>query len=335
MSGWDAEDYPQSVKSGRTNDEVKANAPAIWVSAAPASTAEIDLSAARDAPMPRYLEPMKATLATKAFRDEDWLYELKWDGYRVEAVVRDGKTQLFTRNGNDAEAYFPKLLNAAHLDRRPRGDRGRRGRRPRRARPSRLLAAPGADQRGPDGPAGAAGLPGLRPPLPRRPVAGRRPARVAQAAARARDPAHEPRAVRQADRDRGPRVLRGGQGAGPGGDRREAPPVPLRARSPRLVVAEDQGPARAGAGGRRLDARGGEREGRWARSSSASTRTSKLRFAGKVGLRVRCTDAQGAAGAARRRSRRSAAVRPAARRRTIAAGGAATSPASAGSGRSS
>ena len=111
VPGWDAEDYPQSVKSGRTNDEVKANAPAIWISAAPAATAEIDLSAARDAPMPRYLEPMKATLATKAFRDEDWLYELKWDGYRVEAVVRDGKTQLFTRNGNDAEAYFPRLLN--------------------------------------------------------------------------------------------------------------------------------------------------------------------------------------------------------------------------------
>ena len=110
IKGWDAEDHPRSVKSGRTNDEVKANAPAIWVSAAPASTAEIDLSAAREAPMPRYLEPMKATLATRAFRDEDWLYELKWDGYRVEAVVRDGKVALFTRNGHDAEAYFPRLL---------------------------------------------------------------------------------------------------------------------------------------------------------------------------------------------------------------------------------
>ena len=110
VKGWDAEDHPQSVKSGRTNDEVKANAPAIWVSAAPASTAEIDLSAAREAPMPRYLEPMKATLTTRAFRDEDWLYELKWDGYRVEAVVRDGKVALFTRNGHDAEAYFPRLL---------------------------------------------------------------------------------------------------------------------------------------------------------------------------------------------------------------------------------
>ena len=31
VAGWDAEDHPQSVKSGRTNDEVKANAPAIWI----------------------------------------------------------------------------------------------------------------------------------------------------------------------------------------------------------------------------------------------------------------------------------------------------------------
>jgi bifunctional non-homologous end joining protein LigD len=110
VAGWDAEDFPQSVKSGRTNDEVKANAAAIWVSEAPAATAEIDLTGAREAPMPRYLEPMKATLATKPFRDDDWLYEVKWDGYRVEAVVSDGSVSLFTRNGNNAETYFPRLL---------------------------------------------------------------------------------------------------------------------------------------------------------------------------------------------------------------------------------
>jgi bifunctional non-homologous end joining protein LigD len=109
-AGWDAEDHPHSVRSGRTNDEVKANAPAMWVSEMPAATAEIDLAGARETPMPRYLEPMKATLATKPFRDEDWLFEVKWDGYRVEAVVRDGRVSLFTRNGHDAEAYFPRLL---------------------------------------------------------------------------------------------------------------------------------------------------------------------------------------------------------------------------------
>ncbi len=109
-TGWDAEDHPQSVKSGRTNDEVKANAPFTWMSEAPAATAQIDLEGAREAPMPRYVEPMSATLVTKPFRDEDWLYEVKWDGYRVEAVVRDGKVSLFTRNGHDAETYFPRLL---------------------------------------------------------------------------------------------------------------------------------------------------------------------------------------------------------------------------------
>ena len=110
IAGWDAEDHPQSVRSGRTHAEVKANAPATRVSEGPAATPAIDLSAAREAPMPRYLEPMKATLATRPFRDEDWLFEVKWDGYRVEAVVRDGKVDLFTRNGNDAAAYFPRLL---------------------------------------------------------------------------------------------------------------------------------------------------------------------------------------------------------------------------------
>jgi bifunctional non-homologous end joining protein LigD len=110
VDGWDAEDHPQSVKTGRTNDEVKARKDAIWVSRAPASSAEIDLTGAREAPMPGYLEPMAASLASKPFRDDDWLYEVKWDGYRVEAVIRDGKVRLYTRRGNDAETYFPKLL---------------------------------------------------------------------------------------------------------------------------------------------------------------------------------------------------------------------------------
>lgn len=110
VPGWDPEDHVESVKSGRTNDEVRANVAAIRVSETPAAAAEIDLAGAREAAMPRYLEPMKATLATRPFRDPDWLFEVKWDGYRVEAVVRDGRVDLFTRNGNDASAYFPRLL---------------------------------------------------------------------------------------------------------------------------------------------------------------------------------------------------------------------------------
>jgi bifunctional non-homologous end joining protein LigD len=113
VAGWDPEAFPQSVKTGRTNDEVRAARDAIWISHAPASTAQIDLSSARREPMPSFIEPMAATLADRAFDDADWLFEVKWDGYRVEAVVHDGAVRIFTRNGHDAEAYFPKLLTPA------------------------------------------------------------------------------------------------------------------------------------------------------------------------------------------------------------------------------
>src|SRR5436190_6077493 len=110
VTGWDAEDHPQSVRTGRTNDEVKANRDAIWISEQPAASAEIDLAGAVERPMPDRIEPMAATLAGKAFTDPDWLFEIKWDGYRVEAVVRDGTAKLWTRSLKDAETYFPNLL---------------------------------------------------------------------------------------------------------------------------------------------------------------------------------------------------------------------------------
>ena len=113
VDGWDAEDHPKSVKTGRTNDEVKEARDAIWMSNAPAAIAEIDLSEAKDEKLPGFIPPMAATLADKAFRDEDWLFEIKWDGYRIEAVVKDGTARIFTRNGNDGETYFPKLLTKA------------------------------------------------------------------------------------------------------------------------------------------------------------------------------------------------------------------------------
>lgn len=110
VPGWDAEGHPRSVKTGRTNDEVREDRDAIWVGEAPAAAAQINLAAAVEAPIPAFVEPMAATLADRAFRDEDWLFEVKWDGYRLQAVVRDGKVRTWTRNGKDGDAYFPRLL---------------------------------------------------------------------------------------------------------------------------------------------------------------------------------------------------------------------------------
>ena len=109
---WDVDALPRSVKTGRTNDEVKEGRDAVWDSRAPAAQAAIDLAAARDAPLPDFIEPMKATPADKPFDDPDWLFELKLDGYRVEAIVDKGKVRLWTRNKQDAARYFPDLAGA-------------------------------------------------------------------------------------------------------------------------------------------------------------------------------------------------------------------------------
>jgi bifunctional non-homologous end joining protein LigD len=113
VGGWDAEEHPNSVRSGRTNDEVLAGVRPRFQAPPPKPVGDVDLSAAREARMPDFIPPMRATLADAAFDDPDWLFEIKWDGYRVEAVIRDGRTKLWTRNQQDAARYFPDLAGPA------------------------------------------------------------------------------------------------------------------------------------------------------------------------------------------------------------------------------
>ncbi len=112
VDGWDAEDHPASVKTGRTNDEVRDGVAPRFEADAPKPPGEIDLAASTASPMPDFIPPMKATLATHPFTDPDWLFEVKWDGYRVEAVVREGSVRLWTRRRQDASVYFPDLAAA-------------------------------------------------------------------------------------------------------------------------------------------------------------------------------------------------------------------------------
>ena len=111
--GWDAEDHPRSAKTGRTNDEVAEGKLARFRADPPPPVGELDLAAASEESMPDFVPPMLATLADHAFDDPDWLFEVKWDGYRVEAVIRDGRAKLWTRNRQDAARYFPDLAGPA------------------------------------------------------------------------------------------------------------------------------------------------------------------------------------------------------------------------------
>jgi bifunctional non-homologous end joining protein LigD len=61
------------------------------------------------------VHPMLATLAdVDSFpRDDDWVFELKWDGYRAIATVRGGEVTLRSRNGLDFTATYPELQQLA------------------------------------------------------------------------------------------------------------------------------------------------------------------------------------------------------------------------------
>ncbi|MFN8620653.1 MAG: non-homologous end-joining DNA ligase [Chloroflexota bacterium] len=63
--------------------------------------------------IPAFIEPMLATLVAAPFDDPAWIFETKWDGFRVQAVVRDGTLRTWTRGGKDAEGYFGPFLAPA------------------------------------------------------------------------------------------------------------------------------------------------------------------------------------------------------------------------------
>ena len=78
-------------------------------SANSASSAVQALAGAEEKPMPTVIHPMLATPSAKAFDDSDWLFEIKWDGYRAVAFIEDGRVRLVSRNQNDLTAQFPEL----------------------------------------------------------------------------------------------------------------------------------------------------------------------------------------------------------------------------------
>ena len=52
---------------------------------------------------------MLATTITQPFDGPDWLFEIKWDGYRALAFIEAGKLRLVSRNQNDLTGQYPEL----------------------------------------------------------------------------------------------------------------------------------------------------------------------------------------------------------------------------------
>ncbi|HWK88633.1 MAG TPA: DNA ligase D [Longimicrobium sp.] len=138
-----------SIDTGRTMDEIAADADAQWSSRAPAAEAmtrskpaprkpaaksasrpkaakagdaaarpgdagaRAEIPGSRKAGFPAAITPQLATLVDDVPAGEDWLHEIKYDGYRLLCLKRGGEVRLVTRKGNDWTDRFPTVVAAA------------------------------------------------------------------------------------------------------------------------------------------------------------------------------------------------------------------------------
>ena len=58
---------------------------------------------------PRRYQPMLATLAEEAPKGDDWIFEIKWDGYRIVSTVAGGEPELRTRKDQDYTQRFENV----------------------------------------------------------------------------------------------------------------------------------------------------------------------------------------------------------------------------------
>ncbi len=107
------EEQPDSATSGRPIAEVAKDAPGwssktgrIERSGGPPLPDPSTVEGAKKAPMPRFVEPMLATLVKAPLSGVRWLHEVKFDGYRIEARIEEGRVALLTRSGLDWTQKF-------------------------------------------------------------------------------------------------------------------------------------------------------------------------------------------------------------------------------------
>jgi bifunctional non-homologous end joining protein LigD len=103
---WQIDQHDGSVLTGRAIAEIEAG---IERSGEGNPLDPASLDGARRGSLPSKVRPMLATLGDKAFSDPDWLFEVKWDGVRALAWVRDHKLELRSRTGRSVTSVYPEL----------------------------------------------------------------------------------------------------------------------------------------------------------------------------------------------------------------------------------
>lgn len=103
---------PESVKSGLTIEEIgegkaaRGEKPDVWHSNKPVA------GKAKTSRRLDFVEPQLATLERDAPPGKDWLHEVKFDGYRMQAQIAGTEVQLLTRTGLDWTEKFGGAIAA-------------------------------------------------------------------------------------------------------------------------------------------------------------------------------------------------------------------------------
>lgn len=113
-----ASEIPAHGASGGVLSTVASNRARVSGEPKPRASARIKMPVeARAAPMPRFIRPALARLIDKPFSGPEWLFEVKWDGVRTLAQIRDGDVQLWSRSERDITGEYPELAELPkHVD---------------------------------------------------------------------------------------------------------------------------------------------------------------------------------------------------------------------------
>ena len=72
-----------------------------------------DSFAVKRAPLPEFIQPQLATLVNSIPQGDEWLHEIKFDGYRILCRIENGRAAFLTREAQDWTVRFKALATIA------------------------------------------------------------------------------------------------------------------------------------------------------------------------------------------------------------------------------